>query len=56
MKLLGLEQNTIDIEKLNFDAVKILIDRTYEARSPMREQLIEKINHLKNIIEERLVL
>lgn len=56
MKLLGLEDNTVDIEKLTFDKLKELIDYTYANREKIRVQLMQKITDMKGIIREKLVI
>lgn len=56
MKLLGLEENTIDIEKMTLEKLKALIDYTHINRTQIKKQLTIKISELQNMIEERLTI
>ena len=54
MKLHGLQDNTVDIEKVTFEKLKQLIDYTYENRKQIRKSLEQSVNNMKAHIYETM--
>jgi len=54
MKLLGLENNTVNIEELTYEKLQALIDFTYQNRESIRRQLEIKITELQSLVRNNI--